>query len=180
MKLSISENINGIWWNHITRIPYQREQLIWKLCEKYHHAIIQSVFSFRLYLTIKIFLTYTKYTFPQFTKWMDIPCIRFIGHTLSFLLFLTLILISTLAEGVSETNKLSFFLPTHQKYLWYKNQSHQPLPEDFVIRVYSPDIITILLSLWIFGNENTLIDDQWLIFMGWDFVNFRGKNLFLV
>ncbi|XP_062570970.1 short transient receptor potential channel 7-like [Saccostrea cucullata] len=84
-------------------------------------------------------------------KLIEIPCIRFIGHTLSFLLFLTLILISTLAEGVTETNKLSFFLSTHEKYRWYKNQSTQPLPDDFAIRGYSPDIITILLSLWVFG-----------------------------
>ncbi|XP_052674210.1 short transient receptor potential channel 7-like [Crassostrea angulata] len=84
-------------------------------------------------------------------KWIETPCIRFIGHTISFLMFLTLILISTLAEGVTDTNKLSFFLTIHEKYSWYRNQSSQPLPSDFAIRVYSPDIITFLLSLWIFG-----------------------------
>nr|XP_022328099.1 short transient receptor potential channel 3-like [Crassostrea virginica]XP_022328100.1 short transient receptor potential channel 3-like [Crassostrea virginica] len=84
-------------------------------------------------------------------KWIEIPCIRFIGHTTSFLMFLTLILISTLAEGASDTNKLSFFLPIHEKYSWYKNQSSQALPSDFAIRTYSPDIVTFLLSLWIVG-----------------------------
>ena len=69
-------------------------------------------------------------------------------------MFLTLILISTLAEGASDTNKLSFFLPIHEKYSWYKNQSTQALPSDFAIRTYSPDIVTFLLSLWIVGNNN--------------------------
>lgn len=71
-------------------------------------------------------------------------------------MFLTLILISTLAEGVTDTNKLSFFLTIHEKYSWYRNQSSQPLPSDFAIRVYSPDIITFLLSLWIFGKYKNL------------------------
>lgn len=71
-------------------------------------------------------------------------------------MFLTLILISTLAEGVTDTNKLSFFLTIHEKYSWYRNQSAQPLPSDFAIRVYSPDIITFLLSLWIFGKYKNL------------------------
>lgn len=93
----------------------------------------------------------------QAGKWIETPCIRFIGHTISFLMFLTLILISTLAEGVTDTNKLSFFLTVHEKYSWYRNQSSQPLPKDFAIRVYSPDIITFLLSLWIFGKYSTPI-----------------------
>lgn len=120
------------------------------------HISLQSAL-YMSYYCLKTSKLYCWYVLSQAGKWIETPCIRFIGHTISFLMFLTLILISTLAEGVTDTNKLSFFLTVHEKYSWYRNQSSQPLPNDFAIRVYSPDIITFLLSLWIFGKYNTPI-----------------------
>ncbi|XP_022343320.2 short transient receptor potential channel 7-like isoform X5 [Crassostrea virginica] len=83
-------------------------------------------------------------------RFLQYPCIKFIGHAMSFVTFLVMILISS-AEGTTDLSRLSSFPGPYKHYLWYKNHSRLTLPEDFVVRTCRPEVIQIGLSLWIIG-----------------------------
>ncbi|XP_048780168.1 short transient receptor potential channel 7-like isoform X1 [Ostrea edulis] len=83
-------------------------------------------------------------------RFLTYPCIKFIGHAMSFVTFLVMILISS-AEGTTDLSRLSSFPGPYMHYLWYKNHSRLTLPEDFVVRTCRPELIQIGLSLWIIG-----------------------------
>nr|XP_034338793.1 short transient receptor potential channel 3-like isoform X1 [Crassostrea gigas] len=83
-------------------------------------------------------------------RFLQYPCIKFIGHAMSFVTFLIMILISS-AEGTTDLSRMSSFPGPYRHYLWYKNHSRLTLPEDFVVRTCRPEVIQIGLSLWIIG-----------------------------
>ncbi|KAJ8303131.1 hypothetical protein KUTeg_019527 [Tegillarca granosa] len=84
-------------------------------------------------------------------KFMQYPCIKFIGHTMSFLAFLVMILTLSVTERPSAQKKLSVFKSVYEHYIIYKNLSTDKLPDDFVVRTFEPEFIHLLLTLWIIG-----------------------------
>ncbi|XP_067652080.1 short transient receptor potential channel 7-like isoform X1 [Haliotis asinina] len=78
------------------------------------------------------------------------PCVKFIGQTMSFVTFLTMILISTASERPSTHKKMSAFTEVHSHYRKYLNNS-QGWPDNFVLRTFEPEIIHLLMTTWIIG-----------------------------
>lgn len=96
----------------------------------------------------------------RFTKY---PCIKFIGHAMSFGTFLIMIVVSSVSEMPSTTNR---YISKHERksvynhYTDYRNDltfhrgnSTDILPCDFALRTFKPEIIHLLLSIWIVGKH---------------------------
>ncbi|XP_052830145.1 short transient receptor potential channel 7 [Octopus bimaculoides] len=85
-------------------------------------------------------------------KILRCPCIKFIGHTMMFVVFLIMIIISTFTELPDEKKSLLYKIPSaNHSYQYFRNITSSPYPKDFVIRTYEPEIIHILISIWIVG-----------------------------
>ena len=61
------------------------------------------------------------FIFFQVGNLIRLPCVKFIGHTMSFMAFLVLILISTMAESGLEIQKLSNFPEIYRRYTWFRS-----------------------------------------------------------
>ncbi|XP_029640463.1 short transient receptor potential channel 3 [Octopus sinensis] len=85
-------------------------------------------------------------------KILRCPCIKFIGHTMMFVVFLIMIIISTFTELPDAKKSLLYKIPkANSSYQYFRNITSSPYPKDFVIRTYEPEIIHILISIWIVG-----------------------------
>ncbi|KAL5021904.1 hypothetical protein ScPMuIL_001059, partial [Solemya velum] len=105
-------------------------------------------------ITILYPLMATMYWFvpkSKLGKFLRYPCIKFIGHTMSFVAFLVMILISSVSENPSAQKKLSMSATVFKHYKNLRGSSNFVLPEDFVLRTFHPELIHLLLSLWIVG-----------------------------
>ncbi|XP_050397743.2 short transient receptor potential channel 7 isoform X2 [Patella vulgata] len=87
----------------------------------------------------------------QAGKFLRYPCVKFIGQTMSFVTFLVMIFISTATERPSTHKVLSAFAPVHRHYSVWRNSTSGTWPEDFVLRTFEPEIIHLLMSVWIMG-----------------------------
>ncbi|XP_076449134.1 short transient receptor potential channel 7-like [Babylonia areolata] len=93
------------------------------------------------------------YWFAPKTKvgeFLRCPCVKFIGQTMSFVTFLLMILISTAMERPSAHKHLSTFPQVFRHYEVFRNVTGK-WPADFVIRTFQPEIIHLLITLWIVG-----------------------------
>ncbi|XP_060593338.1 short transient receptor potential channel 7-like isoform X2 [Ruditapes philippinarum] len=85
------------------------------------------------------------------------PCIKFIGHTMSFVVFLVMLLFSSMMEDPSGLASLSNFTEQFKHYGVFRNRSpyvlhgNQTLPPNFKLRSFTPQTINIILSIWIIG-----------------------------
>ncbi|XP_076470578.1 short transient receptor potential channel 7-like isoform X3 [Babylonia areolata] len=93
------------------------------------------------------------YWFAPKTKvgvFLRCPCVKFIGQTMSFVTFLLMILISTAMETPSTHKNLSTFTQIYRHYEVFRNVTGR-WPTDFVVRTFQPEVIHLLLSIWIVG-----------------------------
>ncbi|KAL3860515.1 hypothetical protein ACJMK2_010634 [Sinanodonta woodiana] len=87
-------------------------------------------------------------------RFLSVPCIKFIGHTLSFFSFLTIIFASSILEMASSNINISELDPIGAHYRNFQlNSSHLrfQFPSDFKLRAFELQPINILLTLWILG-----------------------------
>lgn len=99
----------------------------------------------------------------QIGKFLRSPCVKFIGHTVAFLWFIVMIIISTISEKEEATDRhLSNFNETHKVYQECREGRLPPcdnttkmflrvLKGDWVVRNNDPVTINIMLSIWIVG-----------------------------
>ncbi|KAL4235161.1 anthranilate synthase component II [Mactra antiquata] len=105
------------------------------------------------------FMSILYFFFPRsrIGKFLRYPCIKFIGHTMSFVVFLVMLLTSSMMEDPSAQKELSKFVIQHNYYKSFRGNStyvlagNQSFPEDFKLRSYTPQTINIILSIWIIG-----------------------------
>nr|KAG5713048.1 hypothetical protein BaRGS_021842 [Batillaria attramentaria] len=94
------------------------------------------------------------YWFAPKTKvgeFLRCPCVKFIGQTMSFMTFLLMILISTAMERPSAHKYISSFTQVYRHYELFRNVTGGHWPSDFVVRTVQPEIIHLLMSMWIVG-----------------------------
>ncbi|XP_071173975.1 short transient receptor potential channel 7-like [Mytilus edulis] len=94
----------------------------------------------------------------RFTKY---PCIKFIGHAISFITFLIMIVVSSVSEMPNIANRnfsrnernTAFVHYTEFRNTVISKHAHIPraLPEDFALRTFKPEVIHMLLTIWIVG-----------------------------
>ncbi|OWF36590.1 Short transient receptor potential channel 7 [Mizuhopecten yessoensis] len=82
---------------------------------------------------------------------MRYPCVKFIGHTMSFVTFLVMILISSITAQPASQHQISAFNDIFSKYKDFQGDNSSQYPENFVVRISKPEIIHLMLSLWIIG-----------------------------
>ncbi|XP_052816254.1 short transient receptor potential channel 7-like isoform X3 [Mya arenaria] len=94
----------------------------------------------------------------QIGRFLRYPCIKFIGHTMSFVAFLVMLLTSSMAENPSALVSLKYFKTQHHYYnnnyrcySMYNFTGNQSLPENFKLRSFTPQVINVILSVWIIG-----------------------------
>ena len=94
----------------------------------------------------------------QVGEFLRYPCIKFIGHTMSFIGFLTMLLTSSAMENPAAPENMSFFKPHYDYYTKFRQEAvvkeleTSNLPTDFRIRAFQPQVINMILSLWILGK----------------------------
>ncbi|KAK3600930.1 hypothetical protein CHS0354_004139 [Potamilus streckersoni] len=85
-------------------------------------------------------------------EFLRIPCIKFIGHTMSFVCFLVMILTSSITEHPSSEVTIAQVL--NKSYTEYKisaRAANLSMPDDFKLRTFEPQIINLMLTIWILG-----------------------------
>ncbi|ESO82714.1 hypothetical protein LOTGIDRAFT_108754, partial [Lottia gigantea] len=87
----------------------------------------------------------------QAGKFLRYPCVKFIGQTMSFITFLVMIFISTATERPSLHRNMSAFTTVFKHYSVFRNKTTGGWPEDFVLRTYEPELIHLVMSVWIIG-----------------------------
>ncbi|XP_069113153.1 short transient receptor potential channel 7-like isoform X2 [Argopecten irradians] len=87
----------------------------------------------------------------KFGKLMRYPCVKFIGHTMSFITFLVMILISSITAQPATQHKIRAFENICDNYESFQMNRSSEYPTDFVVRISKPEIIHLMLSLWIIG-----------------------------
>ncbi|KAH3777181.1 short transient receptor potential channel 7-like [Dreissena polymorpha] len=128
-------------------------------------ALERSNWFFRIMIVSLITLAYPVmcflYIFAPKSKigsFLRYPCIKFIGHTVSFLAFLVMLLTSSMAENPSSkvplsnfTTQYKYYRENYQNFSKFRLHENQLLPNDFKLRSFSPQIINVVLSVWIIG-----------------------------
>ena len=77
---------------------------------------------------------------------------------MSFIGFLTMLLTSSAMESPAAAENMSFFKPHHAYYTKFRQEAvvkeleTSNLPTDFRIRAFQPQVINLILSLWILGK----------------------------
>ncbi|KAL8559450.1 hypothetical protein ACOMHN_045247 [Nucella lapillus] len=91
-------------------------------------------------------------------KWSKLavqPMVKFIGHTLSYFLFLTLIIISSWEETVSNRISLESQCPgifnEYQQYREVLGAEAVPYGTNFPLRPHEPTVTSCFLTLWLAG-----------------------------
>ncbi|XP_050396877.2 short transient receptor potential channel 7 isoform X1 [Patella vulgata] len=91
----------------------------------------------------------------KFVKVLKYPFVKFVGQSLSFFLFLMLIISSAFesSQGVSKYRTYKSTFPSdHVKYEMVINATgSRPFGDDFPLRTELPSVPTILMSLWVLG-----------------------------
>jgi hypothetical protein len=93
---------------------------------------------------------------------MKQPCIKFISHTISYMAFIIMLIISSLqfAAEQQDTIKLSSFLNMSHSPIFFNNYTsyveRTDIPEhykfsDFSIRIDRPSSLDIAITIWIIG-----------------------------
>lgn len=118
-----------------------------------------------------LYIVYNNF-FCQVGRFIKYPCIKFIGHAISFITFLVMIVVSSVSERPNITNRNFSKIGEVVAYNNYKDfrlnksdirhscsKSHiqEKLPFDFALRTYEPEVIHMLLTLWIIGKSDFAI-----------------------
>ncbi|XP_070179708.1 short transient receptor potential channel 7-like isoform X2 [Littorina saxatilis] len=94
------------------------------------------------------------------SKWTSMakqPMVKFLGHTVSFLIFLLLLIISSIESGKRVSNKITLgtrydHIATHYKaYRQELGRGEVPYGEDFPLRPHDPTITEYLITIWVAG-----------------------------
>ena len=88
---------------------------------------------------------------------MCLPYIKFITYTISYLLFILLVVISSLIAPNDEKHrdKFSVFYPEYaeiyHKYVENEHLTYKFPTNDFFIRNYKPSVLDVVICVWLFG-----------------------------
>lgn len=88
---------------------------------------------------------------------MRYPCVKFIGHTMSFVTFLVMILVSSITAQPATQNKILSFNKVATLYHDFQTTHPKEYPKDFAVRISELEVIHLLLSLWIIGMSMLII-----------------------
>jgi hypothetical protein len=98
------------------------------------------------------------FSFKKVGRFMCQPCVKFISHTITYIVFILLIIISSLqfAQDEKQARKFSNLYPAlmpnftdyvNNVYLKYRFNEN-----DFYLRSSFPSNIDFVISIWIFGK----------------------------
>ncbi len=94
----------------------------------------------------------------QIGKFLSLPCVKFISHFASYLIFISMIVASNLGSSYDEMSLIQFSIEygaeNFSYYTSYINKTslNPPLFRDFLIRPSQPNGIDIVISIWIIGK----------------------------
>ena len=93
----------------------------------------------------------------KITKFMSNPCVKFVSHSLSYIVFIIIIVISStkFADFESSTQKFSSIFPKYTSNMTdYVNRSdlgYRYFNNDFYLRPSAPGYLDVILTIWIVG-----------------------------
>ena len=105
-----------------------------------------------------LFFCYILAPTTKIGKFLKQPCIKFLLNTVSYVIFIVLLIISSLQFAVDEKSSQRFSVLNWQFYDNYTNYLNNenfrkkfPL-EDFNVRQMTPSNIDIAISIWVIGH----------------------------
>lgn len=94
----------------------------------------------------------------QSVQVVNLPGVKFISQMTSFLLFLVLIVVSTVESSQTVSKEKSLkrkFIEEHAKYEMLRNVTGGNwYGDDFPLRQYEPTSTQLLISIWVIGKIN--------------------------
>lgn len=102
-------------------------------------------------------------------RFMYQPCVKFLSHTVSYMAFILMIIISSIqfSEEEKATMRLHELLPNnlsvnYSSYLAFQNIKYkfETRNENFPIRRDRPSLMDILISIWIAGKFSFPLDSR--------------------
>nr|KAG5713046.1 hypothetical protein BaRGS_021840 [Batillaria attramentaria] len=139
---SVQQHLVGIWHQDLGKM----ETLGWGL----RHLYIAGLALVYPFIVLVYFFVPNK----QWGKLAKQPMMKFMGHTLSFMAFLTLVLVTSFwgsAQLVSKDRTLkSHYVDIYDSYVNYREFQQRKAP-DFPLRAIDPTLSEIFLCVWIAG-----------------------------
>lgn len=89
---------------------------------------------------------------------MSQPCIKFVTHTTFYVVFIALIIVSSLQFAEVEKNAVKFsdfypkFVDNFTSYVNNSNLKYKFFDSDFYIRPSFPSNIDIVITIWVIGK----------------------------
>ncbi|XP_045191556.2 short transient receptor potential channel 7-like isoform X1 [Mercenaria mercenaria] len=142
---SCQQKLVSIWYSDLRAL----ERSNW-----FFRSMLVSFITFGYPFMCILYLLAPKSQIGQFLRY---PCIKFIGHTMSFVAFLVMLLTSSMMENPRDLSQLSNFKEQYKYYGTFRTKSpyvlfrNQSFPSDFKLRPFTPQTINIILSIWIIG-----------------------------
>ncbi|KAL3859306.1 hypothetical protein ACJMK2_009531 [Sinanodonta woodiana] len=91
----------------------------------------------------------------KYIRVLNYPCVKFALNSLSFIVFLVMIVVSTVESSikVSDADRLSQKYPKeYEKYTIFRNSTGENLKgEDIPLRQIVPETTALLMSIWVLG-----------------------------
>lgn len=100
--------------------------------------------------------------YEQIGKFLSQPCVKFVAHTATYIIFILMIIISSIQYSIEETPKFSSYLGD-QLFATYIQYRSQALPQyrfdfkDFYVRKEAPTALEFIITIWIMGNCSSIV-----------------------